>query len=132
MKLTKTASGKYKMSKKDWENIGKQTGWITSQLFSRTDYVTVGPTPSGENCVQVGEEDYEQRSRVETRAYINQLRRQFPNVPEGAKFAIKSFPHDFGTYSEVVVKYLEDNEEAVNFAFEVENNTPNIGTNKQK
>ena len=27
MKIIKTASGKYKLTKKAWEEIGKKTGW---------------------------------------------------------------------------------------------------------
>ena len=39
-----------------------------------------------------------------------------------AHFAVKSFPHDFGTYREVVVYY--DTEENDSIAYEIEANLP--------
>ena len=116
---------KIKLSKKQWELIGKKTGWNKSAYsFGRTESLELGSTPSGEDCVQVGSDSYFDLYIAEAKAYIDQLKRQFPNIPDGVSFGIKSFPHDFGTYHEVVVKYNEDNEEAINFAFDVENNTP--------
>jgi len=128
MKLIKTASGKkIKMSKKEWQSIGKTAGWIKKAqfgMFNSTDYVNIGSTPNGEDCAQLGSDNYNALSRIEGRAYINQLKRMFPNPPYGVLFSLKGFPHDFGTYYEVVVKYLTDNEEAEAFAWEVQNESP--------
>ena len=116
---------KITLSKKQWKLIGKKTGWMKKAYsFGNIEYLELGPTPSGEDCVQVGSDNYHDLYGAEAKAYIEQLKRQFPNVPPGASFGIKSFSHDFGTYHEVVVKYNEDSEEAINFAFNVENNAP--------
>jgi len=131
MKLTKTASGKkikkIKISKKEWESIGKTAGWMKESQFgmlNSTDYVDIGSTPNGEDCAQVGSDNYNALSRIEGRAYINQLKRMFPNPPDGVLFSLKDFPHDFGTYYEVVVKYLTASEEAAEFAGKVQNESP--------
>lgn len=87
-------------------------------------YLTIGSSPAGESCAQVGSPDYNRRMRAETRAFINQLTRLFGAPPGNADFRVKSSPHDFGTYYEVVVAYDDDAPEEVKFAFHVENNTP--------
>jgi len=126
MKLVKTASGekKLRLSRKEWKVIGKKASFVKISQFGNTEYLEIGPTPNGEDCAQVGSDDYSIKSRVEGRAYAHQLMRMFPNPPDGVTFTLKSFPHDFGSYLEVVVKYPIDNEEAENFAFNVENNAP--------
>lgn len=86
--------------------------------------MTLGPTPPGEKCAQVGADDYPEKSRIETRAFLNQLIRQFGEPPPGARFTVKSFSHDFGSYREVCVAYDENSETAGDFAFNVENNLP--------
>lgn len=85
-----------------------------------SDYLTLGPTPCDEPCEQIGDSYNSTRARQEMKAYINQLRRQSPD----ANLHIKSFPHDFGTYSEVCVIYNPDNEESANIAFDLESNLP--------
>jgi hypothetical protein len=37
---------------------------------------------------------------------------------------VKSFPHDFGTYREVIVMYDDENEKEYALALEVEGNVP--------
>lgn len=88
------------------------------------DYMTIGSTPSGEDCAQVGSEDYYDRSMKECKAFIAQLRRQFGTEPILTRLSIKAFPHDFGTYHEVVCYYDTEDEEARNFAFRLESETP--------
>lgn len=121
MKLVKQASGKttIKMSKNDWKSIGKIAGWMDDY-----DEVDLGSTPTGEECVQVGEEDYYKWNRIELIAYVNQLKRQFPDMPRSLKFKISSNPHDFGTYHEVVVRFNADNEEDSNYAWNMQNSLP--------
>lgn len=87
------------------------------------DFLTLGPTPSEESCAQVGRDDYDRMSRIECRVYLDQLRRTFPE-PERGYFKIKSFPHDFGSYREVCAVYDENDQEAIDWAFNVENNGP--------
>ena len=86
------------------------------------DYLSLGATPAEEPCAQVGRDDYQQLYRAECNRYIAQLRRMFGKEPKGAKLAIKAFPHDFGTYHEVVCYF--EGPEAQDYAFKLENNLP--------
>jgi hypothetical protein len=52
------------------------------------------------------------------------LERTFGKPPRGACFGVKSFPHDFGSYYEVVIHFDDDYDEAADFAYEVERNLP--------
>lgn len=92
------------------------------------DYLSIGSSPPDESCAQVGTNDYYEQSLKECTAFKHQLERIFQNkdgeLPEGCYFSIKSFPHEFGTYREVVCYFDDDNEESSNFAFNVEQNTP--------
>jgi hypothetical protein len=77
------------------------------------DYLELGPTPCGEDCQQVGMPSYDpQMARKELVAYKNQLQRLFP----AGVFGIKTFPHDFGSYSEVVAYFGDEMTEAQNKA----------------
>ena len=88
------------------------------------DYLSIGCTPCDEECAQVGSENYRKRAIIECTRYIQLLRGIFGDEPEGARFSIKAFPHDFGSYHEVVIYFDDDNEEAIEYAFNVENNCP--------
>lgn len=87
------------------------------------DYVSIGSTPNAEDCAQVGKDNYSEQARKEGKAYINQLKRQFGEVPS-AMFKLKGFPHDFGTYYEVCVVFSDGDEEAADFAYKVEVECP--------
>jgi hypothetical protein len=89
-----------------------------------SDYLTIGPSPAEENCASVGADNYGQQSQRECRAFVNQLVRQFGEPPYGARIAVKSFPHDFGSYREVCVIYDDVFEEAIDFAFKIEKESP--------
>ena len=91
---------------------------------SMRDYITLGTTPTDEQCVQVGSDNYHRRVMQECHRYIELLKKMFPNLPEGCRFAVKGFDHDFGTYWEVVIFFNSDKEECVDFAINVENNLP--------
>ena len=84
------------------------------------DYINIGSSPNGEKCVQVGDDDYETKSRKECRIYLNQLRRVYGEEPKGAQLTVKSFPHDFGSYTEVICKHNDD-EKAIEYAYNLEN-----------
>jgi hypothetical protein len=88
------------------------------------DHLTIGPTPSGEDCAQVGSPDYAKQARKECTAFINQLRRKFGPEPDGADLRIKSNPHDFGSYYDVACYYDTDDEAAVAYALKCEGETP--------
>lgn len=86
------------------------------------DFVTIGSSPVDEACAQVGQDNYSELVRRECRAFVNQLRRQFGPEPEGARIAIKSFPHDFGNYLEVVCWY--EDEASAEYAYKLESESP--------
>ena len=83
------------------------------------DYLCLGPVPADEDCQQVGTDSYDyQKDTADLWRYRAMLQDRWPE----AHFAVKSFPHDFGTYREVVVYYdTEDNDP---IAYEVEANLP--------
>ena len=92
------------------------------------DYINIGPTPCDETCAQVGDNNYGIRSKIETRAYKNQLNRMFPEVlnSKTLSFSVQTFTHDFGSYKEVVINYDDDNEQEYNdiALMLVDRNTP--------
>lgn len=88
------------------------------------DYVTLGSTPHGEDCAQVGVDDYRARTPQEARVYIDQLTRVFGQLPEKVRLRLKSFPHDFGTYHEVICDYDDEDPEATDYAIKLENESP--------
>ena len=88
------------------------------------DYIDIGSSPAYEECAQVGSPDYAQRAREECNQFIDLIRRVMGPEPEGARLAVKSNPHDFGTYYEVVCYFDTDNEEASNYAYRCEGEAP--------
>lgn len=88
------------------------------------EYLTLGSSPTDENCAQVGDEDYQVKSREECRRYIDLLLKKFGPEPTGAKLSVKSFPHDFGSYREVVCWYDTEIPESFNYCLNIENNLP--------
>jgi hypothetical protein len=67
------------------------------------DFVCLGPSPCDEDSVSVGEDDYHARARMECQRDIQLIRQVMGPEPEGARLSIKSFPHDFGVYVEVIL-----------------------------
>lgn len=91
------------------------------------DKLEIGPTPPEEECLQVGIDDYAKKGRQQCNVFKKLLERHFPipqNLEEIVYFTVISCPHDFGSYYDVFVKFAGDNEEAVNYAYNVEANTP--------
>jgi len=76
------------------------------------DYLNIGSTPAEEDCFPVGHP----LARIETQVYYRQLQREFPT----ADLRVKAFPHDFGTYYEVVAYYFDDDEQSTETAYAVE------------
>lgn len=87
--------------------------------------MNISPVPCEENAAQVGRPDYEERSRRECQVFKRMLERLHP-VPADcqAGLVIKSFPHDFGSYREVCVRYEDTDPIATGYAFDLESNTP--------
>ena len=89
------------------------------------DYVTIGSAPCEEECVSVSKtDDYLGAMRAECSRFLQLIRKTLGPEPDGARLAVKGFPHDFGTYYEVICWYEEDNEEASAYAFRCESEAP--------
>ena len=88
------------------------------------DYISLGSSPIEETCVQIGEPDYTRRSIQECNRFKDQLEKEFGTPPEKAYLSVKAFPHDFGTYHEVVCYYDDSDEESVQYCYNVEMNLP--------
>ena len=90
------------------------------------DYINIGPAPCDESCAQVGVGYYyyTARSLIEGRAFINQLRRVLGPEPEGAELRTKLFPHDSGSYREVVCYYDTTLPKSQDYAFRCEDQAP--------
>ena len=88
------------------------------------DYMSIGCAPYGEDCVQVGTENYAERAKLECEQYIKQLIRTCGEPIGSACLRIKSNPHDFGTYYEVVCYYDTGDEEALQYALKCEGEGP--------
>lgn len=86
------------------------------------DYLNIGSTPADEPCAQVGRDDYLRQSMTETIVFTHQCQRVLAaNYPEVLVNVVgKSFPHDFGTYREVVVYYDDNDQKQVEQAFFLE------------
>lgn len=91
---------------------------------AHSETLIIGATPCNEECAQLGDIDYPERSQRECRAFIKQLLRAFPNKPEGVEFVVKHSRHDFGTYREVGVRFDMNNRRQANYAFKVEAKAP--------
>ena len=88
------------------------------------NFEVVGSSPIGEHCVQVERDsNYLPAMMAECRRYKALLEKLFPCCA-GARFAVQTFEHDFGTYAEVVVHYDDDNKVAEEFALKVIDNQP--------
>ena len=88
------------------------------------DYTSIGPSPCEETCVQVGADDYSRLARIECQRFIDAIRQTLGPEPDGASLRVKSFPHDFGSYMEVVCYYEDENETATDYAFKCESESP--------
>lgn len=88
------------------------------------DYIDIGSSPAEEDCASVGEEDYTRKARTECARFIELIRKTLGPEPEGAHLAVKSNPHDFGSYLEVVCYFQDDDEEARKYAFRCESDAP--------
>ena len=88
------------------------------------DYISIGPTPAAEDCQQVGPTYDHTAARAECRRFLELIRETVGPEPIGARLAVKSNPHDFGSYLEVVCYYDDENETATKYAFRCETDAP--------
>ena len=88
------------------------------------DYMNIGASPCGEDCVQLGSENYQARAQKECQAFVGQLERQFGEPPGNAMLIVKNFAHDFGMYLEVCAIFNDEESEEVEWAYKMEGETP--------
>ena len=92
--------------------------------FDMRDFMTLGPVPFEEECIQVSPEVDYTEMRNEVVKFVNLLQERFVNIPENAYFGIKRESHDFGTYFEAAVYWDTEDTDSQTFAFFVESNLP--------
>lgn len=93
-------------------------------MLTTREYIEVGSGPCDSPVAQVGSSTYSTRAYAECRLWIDQLRRTFGPEPLGAHLSVKSFPHDFGRYYEVVCYYDPDSPEERTYAMRCEGEAP--------
>ncbi len=93
--------------------------------------VSLGSSPWGETCVQVGQQDYATRAMRECEAFRAQLVRVYlaafgSALPNGAAVKVMQCPHDFGTYFEVHGVFEDTDTEAGDAVMWLEDNSPEV------
>lgn len=89
-----------------------------------TDKHHLGPGPAEEDCAQVGSEGYEERAKVECRAYIAAIKMVCGDPPSEARLLVEWADHDFGRYAEVVVAFDGNDREAAEYAARCDSQAP--------
>ena len=84
------------------------------------DYINIGPCPTDEEPVQLGRSNYPVLARKECIRFIALIRKVLGLEPEGARLGVKSFPHDFGSYYEVVCYYQDSLPDSLEYALKCE------------
>ena len=96
------------------------------------DFMTLGPVPFEEDCIQVSPEVDYSAMRKEVANYVALLESRFINIPENAYFGIKRESHDFGTYFEAAVYWDTEDADSQAFAYFVESRLPATWTDDSK
>lgn len=87
------------------------------------DYVTLGSSPSDEDCLQLGKSTLESM-RSECKRYLELIRKVVGPPVNNARLTIKTFSHDFGDYVEAICSYELDDPISEEYAFYCESNSP--------
>jgi hypothetical protein len=99
-------------------------------MFTQYETLTLGSTPANESCAQLGSPDYYTKAQAECRRYIDALQAHYRakhagrDLPYGCTLKIRSNPHDFGTYYDVVARFDTSNPAAERAAYWLESNAP--------
>lgn len=88
------------------------------------DSLSLGSTPCGEDCAQVGDDNYGPLSKVECRAYIERIKAEFGDPPAGCYLRTVSQPHDFGAYLEVFAIFDDKDQAGIDWAYNIEEHLP--------
>ena len=123
---------KITLSKRQWEFIGRKTGWIKKAQEDGWwwEDVILGTSPSKEHQLVPGSKYYNHHSKVFCEAYIDQLKRMFPVASDDIRFSIKRKEEYYGPGNYVYISYKasedvdEDENKAAQFAYHVEENLP--------
>lgn len=98
---------------------------------SMTEWVPIDTTPFEEDCVNVDPNtEYLPAMREEARKYVKMLNGRFINFNK-TKFKINSNRHDFGTYLDISICFIEEDEESIKQAQFIEGNLPARWTDKK-
>jgi hypothetical protein len=106
--------------------------YYSCKEIEMTDFMTLGPVPFEEDCIQVSPEVDYSAMRKEVANYVALLESRFINIPENAYFGIKRESHDFGTYFEAAVYWDTENADSQAFACFVESRLPATWTDDSK
>jgi hypothetical protein len=94
----------------------------------RKETMEFDTTPSGEPCVQVGNPNIHTLARKEYSAIKGQLYRLHGSKLDKVGVQLRWFPHDFGSYPQVVISWLEmddgNESEGQNIALDIESSWP--------
>lgn len=88
------------------------------------EFIELGQTPYNETPAQVGDPNYRVNAIRECQSYIQAIRNYLGHEPDGALLGYRGFPHDFGTYYEVVCYYDPAVEAATEYARRCERQAP--------
>ena len=83
-------------------------------------------SPYGEDCVYVGMDNYLPRANNEAARFLAQIRKHYGDEPGNSELKIKHNPHDFGTYLSIEFYYEADNEEEVDYGFDIEGDVKGV------
>jgi len=98
------------------------------------DFLELGPVPADEESLQVGTPQYIKYWPAEADRYRLLLTERFKDILEhvDVHIHVRNFPHDFGTYHELIVLYDDSVEGEVEAAIFIENNLPLTWDDKKK
>jgi hypothetical protein len=88
------------------------------------DVIYLGPVPANEKRAEIGEPDYDARSKAECLQHILALKRVCGDPPDGAHFEIFEFRVGDAIDRQVCLKFDNQNKLAVDYAFKVEDRRP--------
>jgi hypothetical protein len=93
------------------------------------DRIIIECTPVMEDCVQVGDPNYEMVARLEAETFREQLFRTWKDnkrvpVPNGLKINVKRNRHDFGVYYSIEIVYDDQDHAEEQAAYWFEENQP--------
>lgn len=92
------------------------------------DFLYLGSAPISEDCVQIDQSvNYLPKMIEECYRYADLLRMKFPIPKEligKVAYSLKKENHEFGTHYEVIINFDDEDDKAMDFAYNVESNLP--------